>query len=271
LFGYFFTEDSQMLCRLCKQEKPLLKQSHIIPDFMYANLFDEHHKLHMFAPAQYLEGNRRVARPASGEYEADLLCQNCDNVVIGRYETYGRRALYAGTNESQDYPVLEHGVTETGVPVTRITDLDYRAFKLFLLSILWRASISTRPFFCSVHLGPYEEQIRRMVFEGDPGRFDDFPILLISWHADDSVPHDFVGQPNINRATRGIRYIFPVVGISYIFHVSPNSVVPELLPFTLYPSNVGSILYVPTGLGKELFASYFNIKTSKQPFRATKL
>ncbi|MDP2884832.1 MAG: hypothetical protein Q8P51_07420 [Ignavibacteria bacterium] len=248
-----------MICGLCRQEKPLQRESHIIPDFMYADIYDEHHKLHRFAPAEYIEGNRRVARPSSGEYESDILCQTCDNAVIGKYETYGSRALYADESESPNDPTFEHGTTETGIPVTRVTNLDYQAFKLFLLSILWKASISGRPFFADVRLGPYEEQIRRMILDGNPGRAQDFPVLLLSWLADDSMPHDFVGQPGKNRATNGIRYVFPIAGITYLYHVSPNSMVPGLMPFTLFPSNVGSILYVPRGKGRELFSTYFGL------------
>jgi hypothetical protein len=226
---------------------------------MYADIYDEHHKLNKFAPAAYVKGNRRIERPSSGEYEADILCKDCDGEVIGSYETYGRLALYAGENEFVDGPIPEHGVTETGIPVTKITNLHYEKFKLFLLSILWRASISTRLFFRDVRLGPYESRIRQMILEGDPGRAEEFPILMMSWLADDSISHDFVGQPGINRATQGIRYVFPIAGITYIYHVSPSSMVPQLMPFTLFPSNMGTILYVPRGKGSELFQSYFSI------------
>lgn len=181
------------ICHLCKRNKPLLKRSHIIPDFMYANIYDQHHKLNKFAPAEYVLGNRRIERPSSSEYEADILCKDCDGDIIGSYETYGRLALYAEINESADGPIPEHGVTETGIPVTRMTNLNYQKFKLFLLSILWRASISTRSFFQDVKLGPYEDQIRRMILEDNPGRAEDFPILIMSWLADDSMSHDFVG------------------------------------------------------------------------------
>lgn len=226
---------------------------------MYADIYDEHHKLNKFAPAEYVSGNRRIQRPASGEYEAEILCRDCDGDLIGGYETYGRLALYAEENQAQDGPIPEHGVTETGIPVTRITNLDYQKFKLFLLSILWRASISSRGFFRDVNLGPYEERIRTMILEGDPGRAEDFPILMMSWLADDSISHDFVGQPGINRATQGIRYVFPIAGITYVYHVSPNSMLPQLMPFTLFPSNVGTVLYIPKGKGGELFKTYFGI------------
>ena len=34
-----------MICQLCKEEKQLLKNSHIIPNFLYKGLYDEKHKI----------------------------------------------------------------------------------------------------------------------------------------------------------------------------------------------------------------------------------
>jgi hypothetical protein len=34
-----------MKCKLCGNNKKLLKKSHIVPDFMYQNLFDEKHRI----------------------------------------------------------------------------------------------------------------------------------------------------------------------------------------------------------------------------------
>lgn len=247
------------MCRLCREEKPLLKKSHIIPEFMYQALFDESHKLNKLTPSPYIQGERRVQRPPTGEYESNVLCLRCDSEVIGSYESYGRRVLYAKANESPDDPMPEHGVTEFGVPVSRFTNVDYAKFKLFLLSILWRASISSRSFFHEIQLGPYEEPIRKMILLGDPGRAEDYPIILLSWLMEDSVAHDFVAQPSKNRAEGGIRYVFIIAGMTYVFHVSPNSIEPKLMPFSIFPSGMFSVLYTPKGKGKQLFQSYFDI------------
>jgi hypothetical protein len=40
-----------------------------------------------------------------------------------------------------------------------IRGLDYSTFKLFHLSVLWRASVSSGPDFASVRLGVHEERI----------------------------------------------------------------------------------------------------------------
>jgi hypothetical protein len=52
---------------------------------------------------------------------------------------------------------------------TEINGLDYAMFKLFHLSVLWRAGVSTREEFRNVKLGSHEDVIRQMLLRDDPG------------------------------------------------------------------------------------------------------
>lgn len=246
-------------CRLCQTEQQLLKKSHIIPDFMYQSLFDEGHRLNFLAPAELVRGEGRVSRPFSGEYEGGLLCSNCDSAVIGGYESYAHNALYGTPEGASDLPECANIQYNTGIRVTQCRNIHYREFKLFLLSILWRASISSRPFFSQVNLGPYEDAIRQMVLTGDPGEAEKFPILMMTWLNDKSFSTDVVGQPGVNRREKGVRYIFIVAGITYVFHVSPTSLRPDLKEFILLASNEIQIIHIPLGKTRELFHSYFGI------------
>ena len=42
------------ICRLCLEEQALIKKSHIIPEFMYQDLFDENHKFIMTSNKDWL-------------------------------------------------------------------------------------------------------------------------------------------------------------------------------------------------------------------------
>lgn len=68
-----------MNCKLCAQDKPLLKCSHIIQDFMYNGLFDEKH---FFAQLDLIDFKRKRMLP-SGVYDSNILCKNCDSKIIG--------------------------------------------------------------------------------------------------------------------------------------------------------------------------------------------
>jgi hypothetical protein len=249
------------ICKLCQLEKPLLNKSHIIPEFMYESLFDNGHKLNKLVPVELFKGQGRIQRPSSGVYESGLLCKECDNTIIGGYETYARNALYAKEGEYSDLPECTNFITN-GVKYTRCKNLHYKEFKLFLLSILWRASISSQDVFNRVKLGPYEESIRQMIYNGNPKEALDFPILMMTWINDKSFPSDIIMHPEINRKENGIRYIFPIAGMVYVFHISSVSLRQELREYILLPSNEASFLYIPEGRSSDFFLSYYGIKNN---------
>lgn len=248
-------------CKLCRNVRPLLNESHIIPEFMYSNLFDDHNKINKFAPAEYVRGNRRVLRPSSGEYESGVLCQECDNQRLGRLETYARQALYGGKLPLEEKPICKNYRTPEGIEFTRCQNISYKKFKLFLLSILWRASISSREFFKEVALGPYEEIIRQMLINEDPKNEEAFPIVMFTSLNDPAMPKDIVGQPGKNRkAGKGIRYVFIIGGVSYVFFVSPGSLPAMLRNYILLSTNEATLFHIPKGKTWELWASYFSME-----------
>jgi hypothetical protein len=248
-------------CKLCHCEKPLLNESHIIPDFMYKGLFDKGHRLNKFAPAEFIKGNKRVSRPPTGEYECGILCATCDNEIIGGYETYARKALYGKVEEySSDLPECANFKTTSGVTFTHGKNVHYKEFKLFLLSILWKASISSRPFFKEVNLGPYEETIRKMILSGDAKDEETFPIVIMTWLNDKSSSSDVVAQPGINKKEKGVRYIFPIAGVTYVFHISPSSLNPDLREFILSSKDEAYFLHMPKGQALKLLLTYSGAK-----------
>ena len=146
-------------CKLCLTEKELCKKSHIIPDFMYKEIYDEKHSLISFK-THTLHSGQIVF---NGAYEKDILCEDCDNNLIGGFENYASRVLYGGK-----IPVsIKNFIKPDGLEFSQAQGVDYIKFKLFLLSVLWRASISSNDFFSSVSLGSlYEEKIRQMILLG---------------------------------------------------------------------------------------------------------
>ena len=143
-------------CRLCL-EPHKLRKSHIIPEFLFRDLYDDKGRF-LVLPAS---ADGRPHFRQKGFYER-LLCGECEQ-RINVYETYVKRVLY------DDLPTFTSGEDHRK---NRLAGLDYTKFKLFQLSVLWRASISSDPFFSGVQLGAHEESIRSMVWEQNPGRPD---------------------------------------------------------------------------------------------------
>jgi len=158
-----------MTCRLCKQNKELIK-SHIIPKFFFKYLYP---KKRIEGDALWLIDDTRVInkRVRVGPYEK-LLCKECDN-KFGYYDDYAKQVFI-------DQKPIYYSKTNEALLFTKI---DHKRLKLFLLSMLWRASVSSLPFFSGVDLGPYEISIRDIILNENPQNYKDFLIFLTKYSA----------------------------------------------------------------------------------------
>lgn len=223
-------------CRLCLEVKQFAK-SHIIPDFYFKRIREGDDKFYTFDAigAYHGDGNMRYA--FSGEYDCNILCENCDNNIGKLLEDYACKLLFGGlTLEVGER--AEDFVTPDGISFTRFSNIDYSKYKLFLLSILWRASISTRPFFENVNLGPHEETIRKMLLSHEPGLASDYPTLVLNYLRASDELTKIVGQPLKKRIENRIAYMFIIFGsvITYLISKSDNPPSALFLDSTINPN-----------------------------------
>lgn len=158
-------------CKLCLQTKELLRESHIIPRFLYKLLTDENNSIVMV-------DSERARLFYNSEYEANILCKDCDNGVIGKLDDYFAKYLHGEFPEKQQTSFItiegiEHVVREND------PNYSYAKYKLFLLSLLWRSSISTRKFFDGIKLSlETEEELRKMIINNVPGEPDQYSCFI---------------------------------------------------------------------------------------------
>jgi hypothetical protein len=144
--------DKAGTCALCLSNGPL-RDSHIISEFLYSSLYDDKHRFHVLeAGEKYTDFKQR------GYYEP-LLCQSCET-KLSVWESYARGALTGG----RLFQYRREG------NITWVEGIDYTRFKLFQLSILWRAGVAKDEFFRKVSLGPHAETLRGMLLAEDPRR-----------------------------------------------------------------------------------------------------
>jgi len=155
-----------LTCRLCLENKALI-EAHIIPRCLYAPL------KHASGPMMRISRDPGVPPRAShtGEYDTDILCTDCDN-LFSPWDSYACDILL------QQLPEQRIKVGPTGQRFYVVGDYDYTRLKLFVLSVLWRMSVSTRPAFRNVKLGPFEGQLRKRLLDKDPGTAKDFPVFI---------------------------------------------------------------------------------------------
>ena len=196
-----------MKCQLRGEDRKLVR-SHIIPEFFYGALYDEKHVLH-----QHVRTTGEVKFVQKGHREP-LLCEDCEGLLNDRYEKYFKKAWYDDGGLPK-VPRFEQGA---------ITGLDYRPFKLCLLSILWRASIAKQALFSHVQLGSkHERTIRQMLIEDDPGPEDLYPIAADVLWLKDYVVRSPILQPVDRRYGHKRVYILGFGGCMWWFLVGSDS------------------------------------------------
>jgi hypothetical protein len=198
-----------MICRLCKKDKPL-KNSHIIPEFIYGPLYDEKHRFHVLSTLK----TTKNAKLQKGIREK-LLRGDCEG-KLSVYERYVS-LIFSGAIPSQ--------ASRNGKFVT-LEGLEYDKFKLFALSVLWRAGVSNLPFFAQVSLGPHEEKLREMILNEKAGEPDEYSFMMVLVTHEDVVQTDLIIQPTWSRLEGHYSYRFVYGGIAWIYllssHKTPN-------------------------------------------------
>lgn len=168
------------VCKLCGKLKPLC-HSHIIPEFCYKAIYDSKHRMNSVSLANLDKPTYK--QKGIREY---LLCDDCEKHLNENFEKPFKVFWY--DNIAVPSPVK--------TDVIQITGFNYTQFKLFLLSVFWRASVSTHEIFNCVALGPYQDKIRDMLLEIDPKPEHIFPIIAqVAIGDDHEVRHIFVMTP----------------------------------------------------------------------------
>ena len=166
-----------MACALCRANSHLRK-SHILPEFFYKPIYDSIHRAICITtdptePESFIQ---------KGITEL-LLCDQCEQ-KIGRWEKYAKEHFVDGQGLS---------CVESANAIT-LKGLDYKKFRLFELSLLWRMGVSSLSYFSAVDLGVHEEKLRLALLCEDPLEFDHYPcfhfIVLIrgKFYADGLIP-----------------------------------------------------------------------------------
>ena len=166
-----------MACRLCKKDRPLRK-SHVFPEWLYKPLYDDNHRFFVLSTDK---NKKRGTRP-KGIYER-LLCHECEQ-RFSKWEGYARDVFYD----------LSLKVVEDNRAFV-FSGLQYTPFKLFQMSLIWRASITSRPEVHRIDLGHHTERLRKMLLEDHPGEVYEYGSILMLPALSQELMQQFVYPP----------------------------------------------------------------------------
>lgn len=244
---------SRETCRLCLTSADL-RASHIIPEFCYRPTYDSKHR------ARRLATDAKATLLQKG-FREPLLCAACEQ-NIGRYENYFADLWYHSNLFPTPFPAAH-----------TLTDLHYDLFKCFHLSILWRASVSSRDEFTTVSLGArHEELIRTQLLSGDGGSEEEYPFwCYVIVNPDGQIIHELIARPGRSRYEDHIAYYFIYAGCEWVFFVSHH---PKQALIPGAPTKSGKMLQARTSLMNTIAIKRFTADrqvdgyfASKQPWR----
>ena len=139
-----------MQCHGYKCEKTALINAHIIPrGFARDMKGDSKHNL--------LISTSWGVRPSQhGIYDNDILCACCDG-KLGKLDDFA-------LDVSRRFPSEHRIVKREGRDWFELENVNTERFATFLLSVIWRTSICTRPEFARLSLGSYEDLACEVIF-----------------------------------------------------------------------------------------------------------
>ena len=194
----------QASCKLCGRYKRLRK-SHIFPEFFYKTLYDEKHRVVGVTP--WPEAKNPYLQKGLREY---LLCEDCE----GRFAVWERYAAIV-LRELPDTASAKAG------SVIEKTGVKYDTFKLFQMSVLWRAGVANHLTFSEVDLGLHESKLRAMLINANPGPPARYGCVLIGFRGGSLKQF---GRPPIRCRVKGHRaYIFLACGLIWLYVISSHS------------------------------------------------
>ena len=129
-------------CKFCGEAKKLIK-AHVLPKKFFS--LDVEDDLIAIGTDKHYE-----PRCSTGVYDTNILCKECDG-NIGNYDQEAQKLFLS------DLSVYEH----KGKDIYEIPSnvFNHSRLRLFFISMIWRASISSMPMFKNISLGPKYEKI----------------------------------------------------------------------------------------------------------------
>jgi hypothetical protein len=189
-----------------------------MPEFLYRPLYDEMHRFSILT-----KGADNIRHAQRGLSER-LLCHACERSLC-RYEKYAAEIMSGRRGHcfrQQDNKIIIEGI-------------DYAPFKLFLMSVLWRASVSTLEFFKLVSLGPREELLRQMLLVEDAGKPEEFGCIVIFAHNRGQDISDTLFNPEPMRWAGRRMYKLFFAGATWLYHCDRQPPAAHLQKFFLRP------------------------------------
>ena len=213
-------------CRSCGSGK--LIRAHIIPASFGRLAVGEGKHLKQIS--------RQSKKPLnSGIWDPHILCHSCDQ-VLNRYDKYGIEFCRSFG--------VQH--IDTGNDMFVVKGVETERLVKFIMSILWRASITNRPEFSAVCLGPYEQKFKQALFRGDDCAICfSADVILLRYLSSKIAVDQFYTMP-MYATIEGVNwYVFALGGFRILAKVDKRKTPPLFQDFVINGKDFVSGFWVP--------------------------
>jgi hypothetical protein len=191
---------------------------------MYLPVYDERHRAIM-VPREKEKFHQKGIRE-------HLLCDQCEQ-IISALETYAAPIVKAIQN------LDIKGLGEQYI----VNSIQYADFKLFQLSLLWRASIASVSMFQNFDIGHHSDIIRKMLLSKKPGMPDEYGCVMFIM-TDTKNIQQAIWSPVIDEIDGHTCFRF-LTGRIFWFYFLQKSYPPSVINFFLHSSGTLRLVKSP--------------------------
>lgn len=227
-----------LVCKLCLKQTDLIGKSHIIPRFILKTLNKDKRRMYKYNPNE-TNPNYRKIHYFQDEYDRKILCQICENDLIGVNETYASSFF----KNRFLFPDVSIG-SNTHINLKIYSGINYIKFRLFMLSLLWRASISNLAGFKHLSFLTKDETLRKLIVNSNPGNPFEFPVIVDQLDVE-AYGYEIITMPEVGVLDSGQHFVELIAGgFLYTFLISTGNVtnIPEI--FSELSINETGVLFI---------------------------
>lgn len=159
-----------MKCKFCSNESALIK-AHVIPAGFFRRIQQGKENLKMMTN----KADEHTKKAPLGVYDKTIVCSKCES-IWQKWDDYAQQLL---ADEPLNGQARYHNNEKIGYVVD---NFEYKKLKLFFISMVWRASVSSNQFFSKVSLGQFEDIAKQHIETSDLGGSEDFSVTLAKFN-----------------------------------------------------------------------------------------
>jgi len=234
------------ICPLCeKQVSTLHKRSHIIPEWMYRECYDEKHKMIK------VELEREcVIKGQKGDYE-EIICTDCER-QSQIYDHYASLVLSTQAQESPEHKAVGRKSLEKPAANGRMyldsywSNLNFHRFQRFVLGVVLRSHLARKKQGSDLLTEKHFNNIRAIYMNSDSINDTAYPVMVYRY-IDGSNVGSIVFLPFLSKNDG--HSVIKFSGAGYLFSVFASSHNKAKYVYTrsLHRDGTLRVLHVPVG------------------------